>query len=127
MRGFASRQIILTTSAHYNIKKFFAFSHLRSFGRDIKALVLPVSLSRLVLPHQPHHLHRANLLRSHPLHFALTPSLPPHHHLSQSKCRGLPPPQPLSVWSVGIASDVDLGCCEEQVKSGNFNWSHRQF
>lgn len=43
----------------------------------------------------PCQLHRANLLRSHPPHFALTASQPPCHHLSQSKCGGLPPLLPV--------------------------------
>jgi hypothetical protein len=93
MRGFASLQIILRTSAHYNkTKKFFVSSLASVFGMGIE---IPGDSCELVQARpspSPHQLHRANLLRSHPPHLALTASRPPNHHLSQSKCGGLPPP-----------------------------------
>ena len=75
----------------------------------------------------PCHLHRANLLRSHPPHFALTarPSTPPPPQSSEMRRLA---PTPHHVFKLlSIVFGVGQGRCEEQVKSGNFNWSHRQF
>jgi hypothetical protein len=103
MRRFTLLQIILTTSAHYNkTKKFLACSLSSVFGMWIEIFRDPIyrvrcdscELAQARPSPPPCQPYRANLLRSHPPHFALTASRPPHHHLSQSKCGGLPPPLP---------------------------------
>lgn len=93
MRCFASLQIILTTSAHYNkTKKVLHLFSVICFGMGIELPGDPCELAPAVPSPPPYQLHRDNRLRSQPPHFALTATLPPYHHLSQSKCGGLPPP-----------------------------------
>jgi len=127
MRHFESLHIIVTTSAHYNTaKKLFTCSSGICSQMKSRSSVIPASLCLLSLPCLPWLPHRDNRPRSHPPHFALTAPMPTHHLLSQPKCGGLPPLFH-RLLSLPIASGVGQGGGGEQVKSGNFNWSHRQF
>src|SRR5436190_24277619 len=70
MRRFASLQIILTTSAHYNTTKKCFVWYL--FSNEIETLCDSCELAPAVPSLPPCQPHRDNRPRSHPPHFALT-------------------------------------------------------
>jgi len=128
MRRFERLQIILTTSAHYNkTKKALRLGSRICFGMGIETLGDSCELAPAVPSPPPYQLHRDGHVPLASSAFrldCLPANLPPPQSI---KMRRLTPTPHRVFKRLVIASGVGQGRGEEQVKSGKFNWSHRQF
>ena len=120
------QRIILTTSALYNRAKRSSCA-IFPYNENQFPCVIPASLCLLFLPRLPWLPHWNNRPRSHPAHSASTAPCQPIHHLSRTKAEVRPYPATVRLPGCGLRPTSSKDAVKKQMKSGNFNWLHRQF